>query len=204
MTLPDNRLRFSSTKIDFTNDVGTTGQPHDSYPGPNLEPRYDWLRMWFISLLANQSSYDEPSNYRDGTIWFDLNGPTIKIYTENKWKEITEAINVSENQTLAEWISNVSDLLQSATPEMTFSGKSTLDGTSIIPIPESILQYVDISESKPFIYINGILVDPRNCSYNTSSTIQVNNETIDKNDRFTVVIKNIRQDLFYTPDVNIP
>lgn len=92
--LPDNRLRFSSAKIDFATEVGLTGQPHDTYPGPGEQPRYDWLRMWYISLLANQSSYEEPTNYREGTIWFDLNGPTIKIYSESQWKEITEAIYV--------------------------------------------------------------------------------------------------------------
>ena len=78
--LPDNRLQFPPTRIDFDTQVGITGQAHDLFPGPNQQPRFDWLLCWFIALLANQSSFDEPTQYREGTLWFDLNLNALKIF----------------------------------------------------------------------------------------------------------------------------
>ena len=50
MSIPDNRLRFSSTKIDFANDVGIASQDHDNYPPPQGQARFDHMRMVVIAL----------------------------------------------------------------------------------------------------------------------------------------------------------
>jgi hypothetical protein len=71
----DNRIRFSTSAIDFTNDVGLTQQQHDTYPSPNTQARYDWMRMYLIGLLSNQSSCDQPSQYRPGTMWYQMDCP---------------------------------------------------------------------------------------------------------------------------------
>ena len=96
-TLPDNRLRFQPATIDFTNQVGLTGQNHDNYPAPNTQARYDWMRMCIIALLSSQSSHLEPEEFRDGSLWFDLNTSTLKIRSNNDWRPISEVIEVSQN-----------------------------------------------------------------------------------------------------------
>lgn len=71
----DNRIRFSTSAIDFLNDVGLTQQTHDTYPSPNTQARYDWMRMYLIGLLSNQSSCNQPSQYRPGTMWYQMDCP---------------------------------------------------------------------------------------------------------------------------------
>jgi len=75
MTLPDNRIRYPAGLVDFAGEVGLTGQDHDSYPLQNTQARFDWMRLTLIGLLSNQSSVgDEPTQFRQGTTWFDLDG----------------------------------------------------------------------------------------------------------------------------------
>lgn len=100
MALPDNRIRFPSNKIDFDAEVGVTGQDHDNYPLPNSQARFDWMRMIIIGLLSHQASETEPSEYRDGTVWFDLNSNELKIWmggtTDGAWQPISKAIIVGD------------------------------------------------------------------------------------------------------------
>lgn len=210
MPLPDNRMRLSSALIDFTTDVGLTGQDHDNFPGPNQAPRYDWLRMMFIALLANQSSYSEPSNYRDGTLWFDLNTLTMKVYANQAWRSLGEVIPViegatpAETTTLAEWYESVQNTLISSAPEATFSGRCTQDGTTQFNIPDAILDGIDQDNSRPIVFKNGVLIDPRNSEFHSVTIRLRNGVTLDDGDTFTVLVKNIAPQLFHVPDVVIP
>lgn len=211
MTLPDNRMRFDTSLIDFNTDVGVTGQDHDSFPGPDQPPRYDWLRIMFISLLANQSSYSEPTQKRDGTLWLDLNNLTIKIWASSDWRSLSEVLSVvegstqSDTTTLAEWYTSVQTTLISSAPDATFSGRCTVDGTITIIIPESLRDSIDLDNSRPIVYKNGILIDPRDSEFHTAITIRLRNgTTLDNGDEFTVFIQNISPQLFHVPDVVIP
>ncbi len=204
MTLPDNRLRFDATRIDFASSVGEVGQDHEQFPGPGTQPRYDWLKMWFIALLANQASDQQPTQYRAGTIWFDLKSMSLNIYNGSKWVPLSDVVTIGE-ETLTAWYADLSQRLSGAAPELTFSGHSTEDGVDMINIPPSIKEQIDVDNTKPFVYINGLLVDPRNTVFETTSALVLRNGVVLNNgDRFTVVVKNITDSGFHVPDVNVP
>ncbi len=208
MTLPDNRIRLPSTKIDFTADVGDTGQDHDSYPPPQGQARYDHMRMFLMGLLAQQSSYTEPTQYRDGTPWFDLNDSTIKIRSGSEWVHLSDVISVQQTsgtstQSLTEFVTQVLAAIPNITPEVVFSGVATADNVTSIPIPESLRSGLN-SDSRPFVYINGLLVDPRNTRLepgaNPSTVILVTNN-LDTGDLFTVNIRYVPSTTFYSQSV---
>lgn len=206
MATPDNRLRFPPTLIDFAVDVGLSGQDHESFPAASAQPRWDYLLIWFISLLANQSSYDEPTQYRDGTMWFDLNDLTLKIYRNGAWAKTSRCIELETAGgtmiTLDDWYTIASNQLSGAAPEATFGGYCTTNGKTEIAVPVTIQGAVDVIKTRPFVYINGLLIDPRNAEYFTATTIRLQNGTVlNDGDRFTVVIKNIVSSLFSVPDV---
>lgn len=205
--MQDNRLRFPTTEIDFANDVGLTGQDHDDFPAANAQPRWDWLLMWFISLLANQSSTNEPTNYREGTLWLDMSTNVLRIRFNNAWRSLADVISVEETgenteqiTTLQEWYDATKEVLNSAAAESTFSGISTVDGATNIPIPDGLP--VNVDNQKPFVWINGVMVDPRNVRFIGDTTVSlVNGIEINEDDRFTVVLKNITDELFHVPSV---
>jgi hypothetical protein len=112
---PDNRIRLPAPPIDFTDDVGETGQDHDRFPEPG-QARFDWMRMFLVGLLANQASYNEPINFRKGTFWFDLNTSILKIRTGDgvagtDWSDVGEVIQVADGLTLKGWFDAVSSSL---------------------------------------------------------------------------------------------
>ena len=123
MALPDNRIRLSSSKIDFENDVGIASQDHDDYPPPQGQARFDHMRMFLIGVLSQQSSYDEPTQKRDGTPWFDLNTFQLKIWTQNSWQSYASVLALAEDsegnvtETLATWYSTIADTLSDLSPE---------------------------------------------------------------------------------------
>jgi hypothetical protein len=210
-TLPDNRLRFPTPKIDFTNDVGITGQDHDNYPLPQGQARFDYLRMVMISLLAQQSSFSAPTQYRDGTPWFDLNTLTLKIRKGNAWVSYADVIGLTEPDTngnvttLAEWYAAVSDTLVSLAPEVVFSGKCTASGISNITIPTS-LQSPLTTDSRVFLYINGSLVDPHNCSLvgTPPTTIRLSGVVLSSGDAFVVSIRRVSAATYLPTTIVIP
>ena len=207
--LPDNRLRFDPTLIDFATSVGETGQAHDDFPGPNQQPRYDWLRMWYIALLANQSSYDEPTQYREGTLWFDLITLTLKARRNDQWVPLSDVVAVDQQAgvvtTLSQWFARVELQLTGAAPESNFSGICNSDHIVTIPVPDSLQGIIDSSRMRPFVYINGLLIDPRDSEFFTVATVQLlNGVQLNSGDRFTVLIKNITSQTFHVPDVVIP
>jgi hypothetical protein len=171
--------------------------------------------MTLISLLANQSSFDEPTQYRDGTFWFDLNTLELKVRSEAQWLSAANVIAVATTDeeagdstifTLAEWYESVQDILASSAPEITFGGASSDDVVSI-PIPTSLRGGL-YSDSRPFVYRNGLLLDPRLTVLEPSATptaVQLNGSlSLSDGDTFTVLIKRIPASNFYVPDVAVP
>jgi hypothetical protein len=208
MTLPDNRVRLTAPKINFATDVGETGQDHDNYPPPQGQARFDHLRMYLIGLLAQQSSYNPPTQYRDGTTWFDLNDGTIKIRMGDTWHQLADAISVAQNggvstQSLSEFTAFVQQTLPNITPDIVYNGISINNNVTVLPIPESLRASIG-SQSRPFVYVNGVLLDPRNTSLQpVTSPAQINivGTTLNVGDTFTVEIRYVPSTTFYLPTV---
>lgn len=205
--MPDNRIRFPSTKIDFANDVGLASQDHDNYPPPQGQARYDHMRMFLIGLLAQQSSYIEPTEKRDGTPWFDLNTSSLKIWMNGEWHLYSSVISLtsgSETVSLQEWFESVYGTLASLAPELFFAGVCTIT-TSDIPIPTN-LQSKIYSDSRAFVYVNGTLIDPREVQFigsPTPTTLRLTTIELEANDTFVISIRRIQSDTFITPNVTI-
>ena len=204
--LPDNRLRFSSTLINFATEVGLTSQDHDNYPQPMSQARYDHMRMVIIALLAQQSSYDEPTEYRDGTPWFDLNSQTLKIRKDGQWANYADVIGLGEPNTdglyvtLSEWYDSVKTAVGALTQEVVFNGQCSSNGITNIPIPESLRQFV-YEDTRCFLHVNGLLIDPRSCTIVGNSTIFLSGILLDNGDEFTVVLRRVPPDSYHTPTV---
>lgn len=201
----DNRIRFSSALIDFVNDVGITGQEHDNYPAPNSQARYDHIRMFLIGLLSSQSSENEPTQYRDGTVWFDLNTNILKINVSDEWIDISNVLDLG-GLTLQQWYDQVNQTISSATPEIVFNVNINANGITQLNIPTSLVDKV-ATESRCFVYQNGILLDPRNTiivGAPPPPRISILNTTLSVGDKLTVVIKRIPSEYFYVPTVNLP
>ena len=162
--IQDNRIRFTSSLIDFINDVGTTGQNHDNYPSPGQQARFDHLRMFLIGLLSSQSSENEPNEYREGTWWFDLTNNTIKIRSNNNWVQASKVIQLGldindQPITLQDWYDAIAINIQSVQSDIFFYTKIVSNNLTLLPIP-SLLQSKVIPGSKAFVHINGVLVNP--------------------------------------------
>lgn len=198
--LPDNRIRLSPTKIDFDNDVGTTGQSHDDYPAPGAQARFDHMRMFLIGLLSNQSSFSAPVEYRDGSLWFDLNDLSIKIRAGGAWQPLSNSIKVGDT-TLEEWVAGVNQTVIGLSPEILFSGLCTINNTTSIPIPVAVQGNIS-STSRIFLYINGSLTNLAQASFVGSppTTINLSGISLNSGDQFIVNIRSIAdQNYISTP-----
>ena len=210
MTLPDNRIRLPSAKIDFSTDVGVTGQDHDSYPPPQGQARFDHMRMFLIGLLSQQSSYSEPTQKREGTTWFDLNELAVKIYKNGQWVGYSDAVMIGA-ATLTEWADEVSSAIISINPDVVFNGVCTANGTDQIGIPATLQSQI-YADSRVFITVTSSAgvstsVDPREVQLvgsPTPTTIVLINDELDEQDRFTVIIRRIPNSSFYTSTVSVP
>lgn len=200
----DNRIRLPAGPIDFTNDVGLTGQDHDTYPASGQQARYDWMRLYLIGLLSNQSGEAEPTQYRVGTIWYDLAALSLKVRQSvvdgSSWAEISEAIALGDTN-LKDWYEIANDIILSNAPTMVFGGNSNNNSVVLIPIPTSIQPNIVSGRTRPFVYINGILVDPKNSVIETTNVRLLNGDSLNNGDRYTVEFKNIGQ--FYELDVDV-
>jgi hypothetical protein len=209
MAINDNRIQLPPTEIDFDNDVGTTGQAHDNFPSDGQQPRYDWMRSFLIGLLSCQSSEDPPTQYRNGTIWFNGAKNAYYVWYDDAWRSITEFIGIIENTdgsvlSLADWYTIVDAKLNSVQPRVTFGGSAGADTVTSIPIPVSAVNVIDgLTELlHPLVYINGLLVDPRNTRFAVGcpNTVELlNGVNMDTGDSFVVIIQ--RFDLIVTADV---
>lgn len=198
----DNRIQFPPAEIDFVNNVGLSGQDHDDYPAENQQPRYDWWRMVVIGLLSNQSSVNLPTQYRPGTIWF--NTIDLRIWDSTKWAAIAERILLGETITLADWYVEATEKFNRIQPRFTFSGKCITNNIQKIPIPDSIQTGLTgiVDLMKPLLYINGLLIDPRQYKLSSGCPIYVellNTLKLTTNDTFTVIIE--RFDISITEEV---
>lgn len=208
MTLPDNRIRFDSTKIDFVADVGTTSQDHDNYPPAGGQARFDHMRMYLIGLLAQQSSFNEPSQKRDGTPWFDLNDFSLKIWVNGEWKYYSTVIPLEDTGagiiSLDDWYQSVSAALASLGSEVCFGGTCTVDGVSSIPIPTSVQAAIK-SDSRAFVYVNGQAIDPRTVTIigSPATSLQLDDVVLEVNDVFHVQIRRVPNTTFITSNVVI-
>lgn len=211
MATPDNRLRFDPTRIDFETDVGVTGQDHDEYPAPGQQPRFDWFRMYLIALLSCQSSTEEPTQYREGSYWFDLTTLEMKVRRDGSWVGLAAAIGLGTNDdgsllTLADWFTTVQALLTATTSTAVFNGSCNTVAQTVIPIPEA-LRASATSNSRPLVYKNGLLVDPRLCAYSGSpvrtSVHLTGGVTLGVGDTFTVLLLNVTPALFHTTSVTV-
>lgn len=206
--IPDNRLRFSSALINFTTEVGLASQDHDNYPQPQSQARYDHMRMVVIALLSQQSSYDEPTEFRDGTPWFDLNSQTLKIRKNGEWANYADVIGLGEPgtnglyTTLSEWYDSVKTAVSTLTQEVVFNGQCTTDDITSIPIPESLRQFVH-DDTRCFLHVNGLLIDPRSCTIIGNATIFLSGIALDSGDEFTAILRRVPADSYHTPTVNI-
>jgi hypothetical protein len=200
--VPDNRIRFPAPEIDFESDVGVTSQDHDTYPSAGQQARFDHMRIAIIGLLSQQSSYDEPSQYRDGTPWFDLNTMQLKIRMNNSWVSYAEAIVLSDGTTLDAWYESVAAGLASLAPEIVFNGSCSVNSTTNIAIPISLRDYL-YSDSRAFVYKNGLLLDPRYTQI-IGGIVILNGEPLDSGDFFTVIIRRVESITWYGSDVVIP
>ena len=210
MTLPDYRIKFPAPLIDFSADVGLTGQAHDEYPAPGTQARYDHLRLYLIGLLTNQASYLLPLEYSEGTIWFDLNTTALKTYFNNQWQQIANAIVLTsegETTTLADWYTNQATIiLKSLAPEVVFGGRSTISGIFRIPIPSNMYPYIFI-DSRIFMTVNSTHnLDPREVAIVTVGSqkfIDISPNELDANDLFYVSIRRIPNATFSTENIII-
>lgn len=204
----DNRIRFPSPRVDFDTDVGITGQDHDTYPAPGQQPRYDWMRLFLIGLLSSQASASEPTEYRNGSLWFDLSENVMKVRSANAWVNIANAIKLDDDSdgtpvTLANIYDTIKSLL-GYKPTANFSGHSTQDGITSIQIPTS-LRAAAGAGSRPFIWVDGVLIDPRNCEYvggtEPVSIRLTGGNTIDNGQTFTVLMVAIDTAYFSSDEV---
>lgn len=201
------KIDLSPNKIDFSSVI--TGQLHDNYPPEGGQARFDHMRTFLIGLLSNQSDTTQPVERRDGTLWFDTNSMTLKIYSNGQWHMLSDVIAVSQQNddviTLSEWYDNIVNIISSSAAPVVFSGVAT-STTQVISIPTSLRQYL-YGDSRAFVYVNGMLIDPRNSQIlpsNNPTYIQLSHDTLNNSDTFTVEIKRIASATFYTPTVNVP
>jgi hypothetical protein len=217
MSLPDYRIRFPAPLIDFSTEVGLTGQDHDNYPAPGAQARYDHLRLYLIGLLGNQASFQQPSEFSTGTIWLDLSDQItestaggLKIYNNNQWNDIASSISLRDgtsSTSLEDWyVNEASVILKSLSPEIFFGGRCTTTGLSKIPIPTSLNQYINDRESRIFLTVNGSAIDPREIAITAVGAqkyVDISPSAFDANDEFFVTIRRIPNQTFYTESVVI-
>lgn len=186
----DNRLQFpESAEIDFVNDVGLTGQDHDNYAEPGTLPRYDWMRMILLGILASQSSRDEPTQYRPGTLHYDLNTFFYKCMKENNFEDIAKCMEIM-GESLYEWSQETEEKRRRFQLTGTFSGIAH-DQSNVINIPNN-LQEISQTPNKPYLFKNGRIINPALTQFNSGCPVAIElsgSAVLASDDKFTVFIK---------------
>lgn len=193
MAIPDFRIRFPSSKINFVEDVfagSPDGQDVNDFPAPGEQARYDWMRMVVIGLLANQSSYEEPINYKIGTLWMDLNDNFYKYFNGESFASASDAIAIGD-MSLTDWSEVVNETVGKVTEAASFSGTSNSNGVTEINVPENALAAAEYENNHPIMYKNDLLVDPRQTSFNPERTkvLLLDGLELRRNDTFTILIQ---------------
>lgn len=199
-TSGDARIAFPPTSVDFAAVVGETGQDHDNFPAAGQQPRYDWMRLYLIGLLAHQASDEPPTQYRLGTVWYNTVKRAFFVFDGEGWVSLSSAIAMTEQSdgsvlSLADWFTAAQAKLDAIQPRIAYNGYSANDNVTKIPIPTTIQELLVDGVADlvhPLVYIDGVLVDPRNTKFNASCPTQVellNGVNIDQDQRFTVIIE---------------
>jgi len=205
----DNRIRFDAPLIDFSGAVGLSGQNHDNYPAPNTQARYDHLRMYLIGLLSCQSSDSQPTEYREGTWWFDTTINMMKIYANSAWQDASNVIRLGtasngDTITLQNWYDTINDTVQSIKSEICFQSVIVSSNVTLIPIPSS-LQSLIIPDSKAFVTVNGIAINPLLTTLEPGTTPTAVKVPVDLSigDKVSITIKFIPSSRFFLTEQTV-
>jgi hypothetical protein len=193
MAIPetDNRIKLIDTIVDFDNEVGITGQEHDSFPSPGQNPRYDWMRSFLIGLLSLQSSHEEPTQKRTGTPWFDKEKQVIRIYDGASFVSLSQLL-AARGVSLQSFFNLVNAKLEDHRPTYTFSGIVSRESDRI-PIPPAIQSELDNPAMfVVLVFVNGLLVDPDTVSLSSACPNSIELVyPLEENDRFSVILKGL-------------
>lgn len=192
----DNRIRLDETPVDFTvSDY--VDQLHSKYPSPNTQARYDYMRTYLIGLLSNQSSDEEPFEKRIGTLWLNKKLMQLLLYDGEKFDAFAKFISVEteENEviSLQSLIDDIRGLLSFVGPAVVWSGIFTEDEVNEIPIPEEYRIYSEIVGMQAFVWINGLLIDPRSTTIDPQNNTKIDLIGVnpEPRQRFTVKLEKI-------------
>jgi len=174
--------------INFATEVGLTGQDHDNYAEPGSYPRYDWMRMIVLGLLANQTSDKTPTEFRPGTLWYDLTSFFFKCSQDGIFGDLSK--NIQVNIDLKSWSEHINYLMRLFIPTGTFSGIAYGHSTSI-NIPNK-LQPFAIPPNKPYLFKLGKMISPDLMRFNTGCPVCIEltgDAILASGDHFTVFIQ---------------
>jgi hypothetical protein len=181
-------MKFPVTEVDFVNDVGTTGQLHDDYPAPLTSPRFDWMRMELMGLLANQSAFGHPMNHRIGTIHYNLNDNAYESSDGTTFLPISSFIKAADSD-LANWSQDVENAISWNKLKMIFGGYA-IQRSKVIKVPESIQSYVSQSTRITF-YKNGKIIEPNGITISSGCPVCLNlsgDSILKTSDKFIVIV----------------
>jgi len=194
----DNRIRLDETPIDFTR-TDDVDQLHSEYPSPNVQSRYDFMRSYLIGLLSNQSSPGdcEPYEKRIGTTWFNKDIAMLLMYNGEQFDSISKYLsveivngdNTSGNSSLQSVIDDIRSIIAFAGPRAVWSGIFTSDENNFIPIPDEFQEYSTLPDMKAFVYIDGLLIDPRRTIIDSQTPKQINLVGVDSKPNQTFTVK---------------
>ena len=203
-------MSASDFRIDLSAPLVTFPPSAVRYPTAGGQARFDHMSSFLNGLLASQAAPLPPTIYNEGTLWFDTSTSVIRVYTNGGWVSLASLISVQEPTaedanapliTLQSWFSSISSYLSTFSPPITFTGQATVV-TNTINIPQSI---APISGSyRVFLYINGLLKDPRFCVLqggNVATNITLSGFSLNPGDSFTVLLLGILQQNFFLPTV---
>lgn len=203
----DNRIRLDQTPIDFS-ATDSVDQLHSQYPSPNTQARFDFMRSYLIGLLSNQSSPEdcEPIEKRIGTLWFNKTIQMLLLYSaNNSFESLSKFISaesasvdedgdpVTEIVTLQSILDDISGSLDFTGPRVVWSGIFSNDEDDVIPIPEEFQGYAELSGMKAFVFIEGLLIDPRKTPINENnfSDIRLIGLNVKPGQTFTVKLEKV-------------
>jgi hypothetical protein len=197
----DNRINLSSP--DFgPSGTGSTGQLHDEYPKGNTQARYDFMRSMLIGLLANQSSADEsePIEKRTGTLWYKKTSKFLDVFNGSNFVSLADHIRISTGETTEETLQSVLTSILSSlaytSPRVVWSGIIINSYDQFLPVPEKFQGYAKLPNMRPFLYVDGLLVDPRDTTIDDSSSvsyIKIINYQVRPNQKYTVILQQVAE-----------
>ena len=183
----NNQITLPWHPINFSFDVGLTGQDHDNYAAQGTFPRYDWMRMVILGLLACQSSNEQPNEYRPGTLWYNLQDLNYKSVFSDTFRDLAYSIHINSAD-LVRWGEDIKQKQQLVNPTACFSGVCHVE-SDIISIPASA-QSAATTPNRPFVYINGQLINPNLMRFNKGCPVAIELDVIlDPLDTFVVFLK---------------